>query len=261
MASNGINLNRTMQLSENRDTLTATFHLTAGQTDLFGRMPVTLIASRAIDLATEAANLLGIGYSTLANHGMTWVLARMTIEMIRYPKINEYYTMSTWIEGYNRFFSDRCFVMTDADGNPLAHIRSVWVAIDIKKRTMADLSAIESTLFPIATRECPVAKCRTPLIARDAPTRGEQYTFRFCDLDFNGHVNTLRYLDLVLNQHTPDWYRDHTLWRLEASFDHECHYDETVDVVTGPGARDARSAVTEIRRDGRMAVSVALTPF
>ena len=93
---------------------------------------------------------------------MAWVLARLSIQMIRYPKINEFYTLSTWIESYNRFFSDRCFLMTDGEGRPVAHIRSVWVAIDVNKRVMADLTAVEQTLFPIAQRECPVPKCTSP---------------------------------------------------------------------------------------------------
>ena len=171
--------NTPMNLSENKDTLTETYHLTAGQTDIFGQMPLTLVASRAIEMATEHANLLGIGYSDLATHGMAWVLARMTIDMLRFPGINEFYTISTWIESYNRFFSDRCFLITDSKGEPLGHIRSVWVAIDIRKRSMADLTAIESSLFPVAARECPVEKCRTPLIARDAATAIDPYTFRF----------------------------------------------------------------------------------
>lgn len=247
-----------MTLSDNKDTLTETFHLTAGQTDLFGQMPLTLVVSRAIEMATEHANLLGIGYSDLKSHGMAWVLARITVEMVRFPRINDYYTISTWIESYNRFFSDRCFVMTGADGEVLAHIRSVWVAIDVKKRCMANLSEIETTLFPIADRDCPVAKCTSPRISPDAETITANYTFKFTDLDFNGHVNTMRYLDLVMNQHSPEWYRNHPVKTLAASFDLECHYGDTVDAVTGPGARNPDSAVTEIRRDGRVAVSVAL---
>lgn len=249
-----------MILTEDRAILTETFHLTAGQTDLFGRMPLPLVASRAIEMATEHANMLRIGYSELADNGMAWVLARLSIQMIRSPKINEFYTMSTWIESYNRFFSDRCFLMTDASGRPIGHIRSVWVAINVHTRSMADLSAIESTLFPVADRSCPVPKCRPPRIARDAAVVSQPYTFKFSDLDFNGHVNTIRYLDLVMNQHTPDWYRSNPVNGLEASFDHECLYDQTVEAVTGPAAADPARSVTEIRRDGRTAVSVSLNP-
>ena len=92
-----------MILSKDKSILTNTWFLTAGETDARSLMPITLMAARAIETATEHANALGIGYTELAEHRLGWVLARLSIEVLRYPGINETYSMSTWIEGYNRF--------------------------------------------------------------------------------------------------------------------------------------------------------------
>lgn len=227
-----------------------TWFLTAGETDPRGLMPITLIVARAIEIATNHANALNIGYSNLAEHRLGWVLARISVEVLRYPHINETYSMDTWIEGYNRFLSDRCFEMTDESGNPVAFIRSIWAAIDTKTRTLANLSDLERECFPTADRICGIAKAPKIMPAQDAETSITQYTFKYRDLDFNRHVNTVRYLDLVLNLHSLDFYDNHDIRLLDAQFEHECYYGEEVSLVTGPERRDPDAELTEIMRAG-----------
>jgi len=254
---NNLNYN----LNSDRSILTKEWFLTAGETDARGLMPITLVAAKAIEIATEHANALGIGYSELAEYRLGWVLARLSIEMVRYPNINETYSMSTWIEGYNRFFSDRCYVMTDSEGKIIANIRSMWVAIDMKTRSMADLSKLERERFPISDRKCPVSKERAPLIAKGAKADSRNYTFKYCDIDFNRHVNTIRYLDLVLNSYSLDFFDKNSISRLDVSFEQECHFGETVTLLTGDAITPANARVTEIHsvEPARRAVAVKLT--
>lgn len=241
------------------DTYTITRFLTAGETDARGLMPVTLIAARAIEAATLHANALGIGYSNLSEHRLGWVLARLAIDVHRYPTINETYTLTTWIESYNKYFSDRCFVMTDESGAVVADIRSVWVAIDTSTRHMADLTQLDRSSFPTADRTCPVPKCRAFAIAPDSTVERTDYTFRFTDIDFNGHVNTVRYLEAVLNLRPLDFYKTHDIARLEASFEHECHFGKPAELVTGKSTAAEEAFTTEIHTEGRRAAAVQLT--
>lgn len=243
----------------NNEIFSITRFLTAGETDARGLMPITLIAARAIEAATLHANALGIGYSNLSEHRLGWVLARLAIDVHRYPTINETYTITTWIESYNKFFSDRCFVMTDEAGNVVADIRSVWVAIDTATRRMADLTRLERSSFPTANRECPVPKCRALTIAPDSDVERVAHTFRYTDIDFNGHVNTMRYLEAVLNLRPLDFYNANDIALLEASFEHECHFGKPVELVTGPSATAEGAFATEVVVDGRRAAAVQIT--
>lgn len=239
--------------------LTRTWFLAAGETDAAGLMPVTLMAARAIEVATLHANALGIGYARLVKHHMGWVLARLTIEVDHYPGINSTYSMTTWIDSINRRFSDRCFEMTDADGRVCARIRSVWVAIDTETRTMADLAAIDPESLPLGGRSCPVDRCRQPSIAPGAECQQQTRTWAYSDLDFNRHVNTLRYLAAAIDCHSLEFHDANSICRLEASFDHECHYGDTMTLLTGPSRRDSAGLTTEIiAADGTRAVAVEL---
>lgn len=73
------------------------YELTAGECDPEGRMPISLLAERLIEVATEHADGLGIGYGALKTINIGWVLSRMSIEMQQYPGINDEYTIASWI--------------------------------------------------------------------------------------------------------------------------------------------------------------------
>lgn len=231
------------------------FFLTAGESNACGRMPITLIAERVIEVATEHANELNIGYKDLITKNIGWVLSRLAIEMYRYPEINETYTLTTWIETYNKRFSERNFVMTDGAGEVLGYMRSLWVAIDMQSRTVADLSDFERDAFPIGSRECPICKVSRLTPLPDGSSE-EDYTFRYCDIDFNRHVNTVRYLDLILNHWSLDHFDNNIINRLEICFHHECYFGEKVKLRIHTSDRKSRC---EIVRDGTRTVGATIT--
>lgn len=237
--------------------LTLDCFLTAGETDAQGRMPLWLIASRIIEAATLHANALGVGYADLAPLRMGWVLTRLSIEVERYLTVNEKYSVTTWIEGYTRLYSDRCFLIADGHGQPVAHIRSMWMAIDMDKRTAADLSKLDREHFVVSERRCPVGRPgKQPPLGDEAVSR--QYTWRFCDIDFNRHVNTVQYIRHILNQWDMDMYEDNEISRFDISFHNEYHYADTA-TLRHSDLPEGKSLCEIIDPQGRHAVLSALT--
>ncbi|MDE6269571.1 MAG: hypothetical protein K2M12_01785, partial [Muribaculaceae bacterium] len=167
---------------------TSHYNLTAGEADAQSLMPVTLVVEHLIEAATRHANSLNIGYEELRTAGIGWVLSRLSLEMERYPRINEDYAINTWIESYNRRYSERNFDIEDAGGNILGRARSTWVAIDMQNRTMADLSQLGSDAFPCLDRPCPVEPARR-LQPLPADAGSEELRFRYGDFDFNRPFN------------------------------------------------------------------------
>jgi len=240
-----------------------TYDLTAGESDARGLMPPTLVTERVIEVATEHANALGIGYDQLITENMGWVLSRLVIEMKRYPRINDRYTLATWIEGYNRHFSLRNFEMTDRyDGSTLGYMRTVWAAMDFKARAMADLTVFECERFPLLRdRECPIApSVRLGRLPDDASVTTTHHRFGYCDLDFNRHVNTLRYIELILNHWSLEWHDMNIIRRLDLSFNRECRYGEDVVLraVDSDPSCPGRSVCEIVRSDGERALSAVI---
>ena len=226
----------------------AHYSLTAGECNPQAVMPATLLASRIIEVATFHANHLGVGYARLREYGMVWVLSRVSIEMRRWPSVNEDYTIRTWIEDFNRHFSERNFEIATEDGEVLGYVRSIWMAIDVNGRRSSDISMLESLRDVISDRPCPIEKMPR-LGALNGEISVNNYTFRYCDCDFNRHVNTVRYMELLLNQWDMDFYDAHQIARYDIAFMRESHFGKQVQVAIQP-TEDEGTFNAEISHEG-----------
>lgn len=237
------------------NSLTNHYMLTAGESNAQGRMPLTLLVERIIEVATDHANALDIGYSTLIKQNIGWVLSRLSVEMNNMPCINEHYTFTTWIESYNRHFSERNFIISGNNGKIFGYARTVWVAMDFATRTVADLTKLDRNSFPTADLSCPIDKTpRIPALTDEAVS--VDYCFRYCDIDFNRHVNTVRYVELLMNQWPLDHFDRYYPGRFDIFFHHECHFGETVKVKH---AGNDISICEIIKQDGLKAIAARFT--
>lgn len=228
-----------------------TFHLTAGECDANGRISIPTLVERLIEVATEHANILGIGYSKLVTLNIGWVLSRLSLEMTSYPGINDTYHISTWIETINRRFSERNMTIQDDAGKIIGYARTIWVGINFKTRTMGDLSGISDSPIPVSSTACPIAKMPKPgTLSSDS--RVHEYRFGFSDLDFNRHVNTVRYIGLILNQWSLTHFDKFMVRRMDVSFSKECYFNDSVHIITED---TEKYSLCELIRDAEKAVT------
>jgi len=220
-----------------------THHLTAGECGPEQQMPLTLVEARAIEAATHHADSWNVGFRSLSDQGLTWVLSRIALEMTGYPSIDEDYSVITWVESVNRHMSFRNFEFRNASGHTIGYGRSVWVAIDIESRNMGDLSPFAHMAGLTANLECPIKPVgrHRPI---DHPSRASIYDFRYCDLDFNRHVNSVRYLEAIFNQWPQDFHSRFEPWRLEITYLHETYLDK--DVLINIDDRDPELVLCDI---------------
>lgn len=203
--------------------------LNASESNARREMPLTLLAQRVIEIATEHADIIGVGFDVMMKDNLAWVLSRMSIEMNRMPRVREEYSITTWIESYNRHYSERNMEITGANGEVLGFVRTIWFAIDLNKRTPGDLSMLESLAITVSDRPCPIEK-QGRLRPIGEPTHVGEYRFRYSDIDFNNHVNSVKYMELLLNQWPLEYHQLHDIARFEIAYLHETHFDDEVKV-------------------------------
>lgn len=263
-----------------------TYFLSAGETNPEQELSLPLLTAKIIDIATAHANSLGIGNPAMADIHAGWVLSRLTIEMTAYPRVNDTYTLTTWIESWNRRFSERAFMITCGD-RIMGYARSIWMVMDIESRHNVGLTHLNLSPDMISTRPCPIARqmrhcpiipistsqtpvttcpantpslpTTTPALPTNTPSLpagaieatapATPYTFKYCDLDSYRHVNTVRYVTMLLNQFTLADFDATFVDRLELSFLHETRYGMSVrllraDTTTTPTA-DTTAAPTD----------------
>lgn len=220
------------------------YRLTAAGCDAQRQLPLSVLVRQVIETATRHANILGIGYINLIKDDIAWVLGRLTIELRHMPEMHENYRLRTWIEGFNRHFSRRNFELISEDGAIWGYISSVWPAINPSTRQPANLSSIEN----VAEMSNPISLPIEPqnrIKPAENPGIEKKYEVETTDIDFNRHVTTARYVELIHNQLPLDFYDANTLRRFEISFHHEAVWGERLSIISG--FTDEKTLTTEIR--------------
>ncbi len=238
---------------------TNSYFLTAAECNAQRIMPLSLLVERIIETATEHANILHIGYVDLAQYNIGWVLSRLSIEVDTWPAMNTNYSLRTWITDCERFWSTRSHELLDAEGKVVGRVRTVWAAIDTEKRTAADLSVLDPGAFVCPDRECPLPPMRRLTPVKEADNSFE-YEFRVSDIDVNRHVTSTRYVELVADSHSLEWYDDHSVRRFDIAFQHECLFGQQVSVLfkNFESPEELIETDVEIVHDGTRMVSARL---
>ena len=213
-----------------------TLFLSAGEANAEQEMSLPILVAKLIDIATAHANSLGIGNPSMLDMHAGWVLSRLTIEMECYPKVNDDYIIATWVESFNRHFSERAFSISSPDGKIYGYARSVWMVMDTIDHTNVGLSHLSlpenliSGIKPPISRQAKhtqiiesddISNCAGKLVATSPHF---DYRFKYCDLDSYRHVNTVRYVTLLLNRFSLEAFDSTFVKRLELSFLHEAKY-------------------------------------
>lgn len=199
------------------------FQCTAALCDAQRELSLLTLAGDLIEVATENADALGIGNNAM--EGCGWILARLTIEMTKYPPALSGYRIITWVESWNRHFSERCFEIQNESGETLGFARSVWMVMDLVTHENRGLGHLNLPYGTVSDRKCPIARQ-----SRHKPLENPEvteYRFEYSDIDFYRHVNTLRYIQLLLNRFSLAHMDSHRIARFEIAFMHECYYGET----------------------------------
>lgn len=166
------------------------------------------------------------GMSYLNTINKTWVLSRLAIEVAAMPAQYERFTVETWVESAMRYFTNRNFRVASADGQKVyGYGRSVWAMIDTETRQPQDIFAVHDGKIGDwieADKPCPINKSSRVRIGSEAQLVRTIDTY-YNDVDVNGHINSVKYIEHVLDLFDLDWYRRHDIRRFEIAYVAESH--------------------------------------
>ena len=208
----------------------------------------------------------GFGMTYLNTIRKTWVLSRLAIEMDEMPPAYARFNVETWVESAMRFFTNRNFAVTDVEtGRVYGYGRSVWAMIDIDSRQPTNLLEIgDGKLLEYVERDkpCPIAKSSRVSMTAEAPLAAS-FVVRYSDIDINGHLNSVKYIEHVLDLFDTGWYASHRLRRLEIAYVAEAHSGDTVRSYREQAADELtyHVRVTKVTDDGEVEVCRSLLRF
>ena len=194
--------------------------------DFNGRLTMGVLGNHLLNCAGFHASERGFGIATLNEDNYTWVLSRLAIDLEEMPYQYEEFTVQTWVENVYRLFTDRNFAIIDKDGKKIGYARSVWAMINLNTRKPADLLTLHggSIVDYVCDEPCPIEKPSRIKVATDQPCA--KLTAKYSDIDINGHVNSIRYIEHILDLFPIDLYKSKRIQRFEMAYVAESYYGD-----------------------------------
>ena len=191
------------------------------------------LGNHLLNAADFHSSARGFGMKYLLGINRSWVLSRLAIEMEDTPPMYAKFNVETWVESAMRYFTSRNFrvvgAVTDEHGNTSEHVygygRSIWAMIGTQSRQPTDIFAIDDgaiNRWIVDDKACPIDKGGRVRMTDEAELVRSIDTY-YNDVDINGHINSVKYIEHVLDLWPLEWYREHQIRRFEIAYVAEAH--------------------------------------
>jgi medium-chain acyl-[acyl-carrier-protein] hydrolase len=145
------------------------------------------------EIALEHSAALKAGPYELDRMHLAWIVVKYHIEIIDYPKFLQTVRVGTWAGAAQGFIANRGFVLEDEDGKTMVKGQSHWMMMDFDKDHIVRVG--DNEINNVYQFKEDGDKYRIPRLKRVADWDSHrQFAVRYLDIDYNGHVNNVRYL-------------------------------------------------------------------
>ena len=102
------------------------YYLGTSDVDAFLELKISSMFVMFQDVATEHAEMLGVGKSQTIDKGQFWVISRYAVNIIKMPRYLDTVVVKTYPGDDLRFIFPRYFQIEDEKGNILVRASSTW---------------------------------------------------------------------------------------------------------------------------------------
>lgn len=194
--------------------------------DFTGKLTMSVLGNHLLNCAGFHAAERGFGIASLNENDYTWVLSRLAIELEEMPSQYASFSIQTWVENVYRLFTDRNFAILDQEGRAIGYARSIWAMISLTTRKPADLLTLHGGHITdyICAKECPIGKPGRIQVGKDSFV--SDYPTKYSDIDINGHVNSIKYIEHILDLFPLEMFREKKIKRFEMAYVAESYYGD-----------------------------------
>lgn len=139
---------------------------------------------------------LGVGVKELRMKNYGWMLNRWRVKIYRYPVVKEKIVVETWTSSFDKFYATREFKIYDVNNNEIGKATTLWIFLDINKKRPIRIPKEFNQIYNIVDErllhdfydfspDFPIEKTI-------------DFHVRKSDIDYNNHVNNVKYLNWIL---------------------------------------------------------------
>ncbi|MCQ2348629.1 MAG: thioesterase [Paludibacteraceae bacterium] len=188
-----------------------TYEIQPQEVDQSRKLRLYTLENYLLNVAGKAADEQGFGIRHLLPYGYTWVITRLNLEMTYLPTHNEILRFETWVEQNSHMLSVRNYRIylqtTDKSEQPterlIGQAKSVWAVLNLHKREI--VNAFELPMFDntVDGDTLDITKAARLLPITD-PDGEVPHIIQYSDCDYNGHCNSCKYLERMLDAKCPN---------------------------------------------------------
>ena len=205
------------------------FQIQPQDVDFQFRIRMAALTNILLTTAGYNADDNGFGMRRLNAAESSWVLLRFAIEMISFPEQYEQIHVETWIEEVGRASTTRNFCIRNEKQEIIGNACSIWAMIDMQTRRAKDLQTLEG-IHQFANGI--IGKIEKPIkLTTVDGTKLDGFNVKYSDIDINGHVNTMRYIEWISNCFSLETYSKKKVKRFEINFMNEMLFDDEVNII------------------------------
>ncbi len=226
------------------------------------RMRLFTLENHVLTVAGKAADDGGYGIQYLYPLGLTWIITNCSIEMQELPKAGDHLVFETWIESNAHMLSVRNFRIYKLKDSPLStegrnetaslnfklstlnssllgRAKTTWAVLDLKKREIVNVfdhpvfqNIVDGEVLdmPKMGRMLPI---NSPLSTKGrnetASLNSQLSTINYSMIDYNNHLNSCKYPELMLDVYKPDWFNEP--FRFDIRYVKEMHLGQTIETM------------------------------
>ncbi len=198
--------------------------------DASARLSIPEIFNQFMDIASDHAKLLGVGYHDMSAKGVFWVILRSRVRFYRRPMILEDTQLETWPAVPGRVRCERYYTL-HAGEELLAEGRTEWAVMDLANGKAVSAAA---SGYPAQMQHREESTCPAPFRRfADDFTLEEKVatlTVRPSDIDMGQHVNNVIYLRYLLDTFTVAQQKELNVREAELSYRTPCFEGEVLDI-------------------------------
>ena len=143
----------------------------------------------------EQSDNLGRDLEYMKAHNIAWIMVKYDMHYYKYPQVGQKVWVETEAIFFKQFIAHRRFTLLDESGGVLAEAMTQWMVINIKTQAMERMENVPGLKIYEADGETEVSFRRLKKVQQ---WQGEKtISVQYLDLDYNNHVNHVRYFAWV----------------------------------------------------------------
>lgn len=157
--------------------------------------PESLLAYMG-ELATLHSDHVGLDIGNLRKNNYGWMLHRWKVKINDYPLARDLIRIKTWASDFRKFYANREFKILDKDNRELVRASSVWIFLDMIRKRPIRVNDNIIELYGIESGQ--IFEDFYDFNLEFDSKEGLEFRVRKSDIDYNNHVNNVKYFQWML---------------------------------------------------------------